>query len=264
MEWSAKSDVGLVRKTNEDSYIVKIEQDKFLIAIVADGMGGHQGGKIASNLSVDTIVESIEQCFPDDIDDDLVEIDVMKAVKSSIKHANEKVFNLSQEHQHLLGMGTTIVVALIYNGEVIIGHVGDSRAYIISGQEIKQITTDHSLVNELFTQGKISEDEALVHPQRNMITRAIGTSPQIDIDISKYQWATDDILLLCTDGLSEVVTGKEILDTFLAEKSIEEAVSMLLNQSLQIGGKDNITIVAIKNNIEIKDSIAEEGGQASG
>ncbi len=262
MEWAAKSDVGLVRKSNEDSYIVRIQPNKQSVAIVADGMGGYQGGKVASDLTVTSIIESIDQFFPEDRDASYSEIDMTFVIKRAIKYANDKVYSLSQDHLELAGMGTTVVTAIVSQEEVVVGHAGDSRAYIISDDQIMQITTDHSLVNELVHQGKISEEEALIHPQRHMITRALGTSPNIEVDIGKYEWGANDILLLCTDGLSEVVSQEQLLHALHNEPSLDQAVTCLLNKSLEVGGKDNITIVAIKNSASA--NVHQEGGDWHG
>lgn len=247
MEWAARSDVGLVRKTNEDSYSVRISDEEPSVAIVADGMGGYRGGKIASNVTVEAIIEGIDQFYPDDLHEDSPQVEPTIVIKRAIKYANEKVYNLAQNDTKLAGMGTTVVAAMLCAQEIIIGYVGDSRAYIISDDTIEQITEDHSLVNELISQGKISEQEALIHPQRHMITRALGTAPLVSVDIIKRPWKENDILLLCTDGLSEVVTTDEIVNTIIEQPSIQMAVDTLLEQSLQVGGNDNITIVAIKN-----------------
>ncbi|OEH85756.1 hypothetical protein BHU72_02950 [Desulfuribacillus stibiiarsenatis] len=246
MEWAAKSDVGLVRKTNEDSFLVRIQDGKQSIAIVADGMGGHQGGKIASKITVETILEGIDQFYPEDRDQ-IYEIDSTVAIKRAVKFANQRVYDTAQEDKQLAGMGTTVVIALLNAEQVEIAHVGDSRAYIISKNGLTQITDDHSLVNELLAQGKITEEEAIHHPQRNMITRALGTSASVIIDIAKHVWEYEDILLLCSDGLSESISSEVILQTFYEGHSLEDAVNSLLEKSLQAGGKDNITIVAIKN-----------------
>lgn len=247
MEWAARSDVGLVRKTNEDSYSVRISEDKPSVAIVADGMGGYRGGKIASNITVETIIEGIDQFYPDELLEDSPQVDPAVVIKRAVRFANEKVYKLAQDDIKLAGMGTTVVGAMVFDQELVIGYVGDSRAYLITDDTIEQITEDHSLVNELISQGKISEEEALNHPQRHMITRAMGTAPQVSVDIVKRPWKENDILLLCTDGLSEVVTTEEIKAVFSKQPSIQIAVDTLLEQSLQVGGKDNITIVAIKN-----------------
>ncbi|OEF98538.1 Stp1/IreP family PP2C-type Ser/Thr phosphatase [Desulfuribacillus alkaliarsenatis] len=246
MEWAAKSDVGLVRKSNEDSYKVRITSGKPAIAIVADGMGGYQGGKVASSITVDSIIEGIDQFYPDDRDASSSDIDPAIILKRAIRYANEKVFKHAQENQDLLGMGTTVVVALLLDEEIIIGHVGDSRAYLVCDANIQQLTKDHSLVNELVKQGKISNEEALVHPQRNMITRALGTNAQVSVDIEKVSWTDNNVLLLCTDGLSGVVSGEELLAAFIEKQEVEDAVNYLLEKSLKVDGKDNITIVAVR------------------
>ena len=230
------SDIGLVRETNEDSYVC----DPPHLFIVADGMGGHVAGEIASKLAVTTVNSYIQEHVGKD------NFEVL--LKQAITQANTSIYQMALSKEDFTGMGTT-VTALYVDGETMYwGHVGDSRIYLMRNGRLNQITDDHSLVWELVQSGNITRDEAHVHPKRNMLTRAVGTSCLITVDTGFVQWQQGDIVLMCTDGLTNMVSEEEIC--MLLQRKDCDIVSMLnqlVIQSKDAGGFDNITVVLLKN-----------------
>lgn len=241
MEVGACSHIGRVREINEDSYY--ISDSNLPLYLIADGMGGHNAGEIASQSAIDIIrdyvLEKVGQT--EYIDENLIP----GILKDAITYANCEIFSKSMEEDGYHGMGTTLTVVLVLS-EVYIGHVGDSRAYIIGRNEIKQLTQDHSLVAELLRNGSITEDEAKVHPQRNIITRALGTEESIKVDLYKIGLKSKEALVLCTDGLSNLVSPEEIKDVIQSSSQMQSACDQLVSLANERGGYDNITVVAIK------------------
>jgi serine/threonine protein phosphatase PrpC len=233
------TDPGRKRRRNEDAYVV--EPPLFAIA---DGMGGAQAGEVASRLAAAAVRESgVDGGGEDRI------LDLMR-------EANRRVYDRSSTDPRTSGMGTTMTVALVEDDRVAFGHVGDSRAYLIRDGEIEQLTEDHSLVNELLKSGKLSPAEAETHPQRSVITRALGTDPDVDVDTFTIGVAKGDLFLLCSDGLTDMVSQSDILE--LVERNrddIEGALKALVKAANRGGGEDNITIVAF----EIGDVATHDG-----
>jgi PPM family protein phosphatase len=233
------TDPGRKRRRNEDAYVV--EPPLFAIA---DGMGGAQAGEVASRLAAAAVRES----GADGRGEDRI-LDLMR-------EANRRVYDRSSTDPKTSGMGTTMTIALVEDDRVVFGHVGDSRAYLIRDGEIEQLTEDHSLVNELLKSGKLSPAEAQTHPQRSVITRALGTDPDVDVDTFAVGVQTGDLFLLCSDGLTDMVSQSDILE--LVERNrddIEEALKALVKAANRGGGEDNITIVAF----EIADVATHDG-----
>lgn len=230
-----KSDVGLVRETNEDSY-------EFLpphLFVVADGMGGHAAGEIASNVAVQTIKEYFTQnCLTDD---------PHRILEKAIMQANTIVYEMAASKNDCAGMGTTLTAVYVTDTKIYWGHVGDSRIYLYRNNELSQLTNDHSLVWELVQNGNITKEEASVHPQRNMLTQAVGTSSNIKVDTGVTEWNTGDILLLCTDGLTNMVSEQTICSLLSLQPLTESVVSMLVEQANNAGGLDNITVILVRN-----------------
>ncbi len=227
--YAASSDTGRKRRRNEDSYVVAPP-----LFAVADGMGGAQAGEIASKLAAAALEDT-----------DSGELSGQERVISLIQEANRRVYERSNEDPNASGMGTTITVALVEDGGVTIGHVGDSRAYRYRDGGIEQITEDHSLVNELMKSGKLSPEEAETHPQRSVITRALGTDPDVDVDSFTLETQEGDVFLLCSDGLTTMVDDNEILDVL--EKyhtDLDRATKSLVSAANRGGGEDNITVIA--------------------
>lgn len=230
------SDVGLVRSTNEDSYICEPPH----LFVVADGMGGHVAGEIASKLAATTVSHYVQEHAG--------EGNFEEMLKQAIDHANTSTYQLAQSKEELNGMGTTITAVYVDGDTVYWGHVGDSRMYLLRNGELNQITHDHSLVWELVQCGSITKEEAKIHPKRNMLTRAVGTSCLIKIDTGTVHWQTGDIILLCTDGLTNMVSEQEIYDLIRHHQGdFPSIVSQLVAQANKAGGLDNITTILLKN-----------------
>ena len=241
MNVSALTDVGLVRNNNEDSFYKSTDFDLPLF-VVADGMGGHNAGETASKMAI----EIVKKYFVENKNSLNSEKRLISIIKDSIKEANEKIYKLSKDDKLCSGMGTTITLAYILGGKIYIGHVGDSRAYIINNSHICQITEDHSLVQELVKSGSITIEECKTHPKRNMITRAVGTSEDIEVDIIIKTFNQNDILFICSDGLSNMVNDNDIIHIFNNESLIKKACENLIKKAKDNGGKDNITVIAIE------------------
>ncbi|MCA0753946.1 Stp1/IreP family PP2C-type Ser/Thr phosphatase [Paenibacillus sp. N4] len=239
-----RSDIGRVRQVNEDQAWVGQLEGGITLAIVADGMGGHQAGDVASQKAVDAFRSMLERST---FRHDLTEQEGKMLIRQAISQANDAVYELASRNEHYHNMGTTIVAALVRKDKAIIGHVGDSRAYKISGGMITQITNDHTLVNELLKSGQLSPEEAARHPRRNVLTRAVGTDSHVEIDVQAVDWSSSDVLLLCSDGLSNMVSDQEMLQTVMSEQlGLEAKADQLIQLALHAGGDDNITVVILQ------------------
>jgi len=241
--FSAYSHPGKVRKNNEDYFFIPTDATQVKdLMMVADGMGGHNAGDVASRMVVEAIVEyyvenshrvtSVEQA--------------KDLILNSIQQANIKVYNQSQARDIYKGMGTTLTLAYFFDHRVCIGHVGDSRAYLVRDRSVTKITRDHSLVQELLEEGKITQEEVDNHPQKNIITRALGTASQVVADYYEIELKDNDIIVLCTDGLSNHVDLNKNIDLFYSLESLDEIASTLGKKALEAGGVDNVTIVMAK------------------
>lgn len=238
----AKSDVGKVREMNQDSYYISNSLDEIQLYMLADGMGGYKGGEIASNLAIQTAKSYIENNFkeiPKDRDS------IIQLLGSSMEYANMIVYEKSLEDPELEGMGTTLEIALIYNNKVFIGHIGDSRIYRIRNEFIRKLTQDHSYVQKLVKDGTITKEEAEHHPQKNMLMKALGCNAFIEPDVMVKGFLKDDILLISSDGLTNLVKQEDLLKT--VKKDFEHAPKELVELANANGGYDNITVVVIKN-----------------
>ncbi len=225
------TDTGRKRRRNEDAYVC--EPPLFAIA---DGMGGAQAGEVASRLAAAALRESGAKTLGGE-----------RRISDLIQEANRRVYDRSSTDPNTSGMGTTITVALVENDNVAFGHVGDSRAYLIRDGRMEQVTEDHSLVNELLKSGKLSREEAESHPQRSVITRALGTDPDVDVDTFTIAAEAGDVFLLCSDGLTDMVGEGEILE--LVERNrdnLNGALKSLVKAANRSGGDDNITVVAFE------------------
>ena len=203
----AKSDVGKARENNQDYYYISKTEDELLLYILADGMGGYRGGDIASSLATNAVRSYIESNFKDTLKE---REEILKLIKNAIEYANMVVFEKSKDTKELIGMGTTLEVCLIYNNKAYIGHVGDSRIYRIRKQFMRRITRDHSYVEDLVKDGTITKEQAATHPKKNMLTKALGCSAFVEPDMMVKGFLKDDILLICSDGLTNMVTEEEI------------------------------------------------------
>lgn len=241
MKLAAKTDIGNQRNENQDNYRAGYQKNDTVWALVCDGMGGANGGKIASGI----VAASLEELFVENIDAMETPIAVRKFLLNSLDATNNIVFERAAATPALSGMGTTIVCAVVRGGRVQYAHVGDSRIYLLHSGELKQLTRDHSMVQELLEQGSITPQEATHHPKKNLITRALGVAVGVGIDYDECPVVEGDILLLCTDGLSNYVTDSEMTDV-LQTQSFYEAPNVLVQKALDAGGLDNITVLLVK------------------
>lgn len=235
MEYAALTDVGIKRHNNEDSYIVNETHDD-KIFIVADGMGGHNAGEIAS-LEACRIIESYILQNKGDIG---------RILKEGVIKANRDIFIRAAENSALQGMGTTIDVCLVKDGKLNIAHVGDSRVYIVSKEAIRKVTNDHSVVGMMLDSGTITEEEAKTHPQRHYITRAVGSAITVDVDIIQEDIHSGEWVLMCTDGLTNMVAKDVLHEVIVKSESVNEAASELVRRAKDNGGDDNITVILLR------------------
>lgn len=236
------SDVGCIRELNEDCFCIHgFEEDKKGFCVLADGMGGHNAGEVASQNAVRFIDDILSKLLSGEVKEK-----IPKVLTQAVDKANERVYRMSVESSEHNGMGTTVVVAYTEDETVYIANVGDSRAYVIRNDEIRQLTCDHSVVEELVKSGTITRDEARVHPQRNIITRAVGTEPTVCTDIFEYEYKAGDIMILCSDGLSSMLEDKLIYEIVKREETSENTVCKLVEAAKISGGLDNITVICIR------------------
>jgi protein phosphatase len=229
--WSTGTHQGRVRDNNEDSVFPPSagRRDRELIVAVADGMGGHVGGEVASRIAIETATG-------DDTD---------VSAEERVKAANSAIMDAVLEDPHLAGMGTTLTLALMNpDGEITVAHVGDSRAYLLRDDELVRLTDDHSIVEVYLAAGQITEEEAKRHPQRGMLTRALGLGDDLEVDLVREQLVAGDRFFICSDGLSNMVDDARILE-LLSDGTPEEAVWNLIDAANAAGGVDNITVVVV-------------------
>lgn len=242
MNLKGLSDKGLVRQSNQDAFMLGLFDDGTAWAVVCDGMGGANGGNIASRLAVDHFSASLKSGYRTGMS----ESSVKNLLNTSISAANIRVFDKSRENSELSGMGTTIVAVVIINKIAYFAHAGDSRAYILYNNEVQQITRDHSIVQSMIEDGKLSPEEARFHPRKNVITRALGVDESITPEFTVYELEDNTKVLLCTDGLSNFV-GSEKIAEILIGNDAEGSAEMLINEANNNGGNDNITAVVIED-----------------
>ncbi|MGC5328747.1 Stp1/IreP family PP2C-type Ser/Thr phosphatase [Brevibacillus sp. SYSU BS000544] len=242
MEIAMKTHIGCVRQINEDYFAYVIDLQGRVLAIVADGMGGHQAGDVASKMAVERILAEFR-----DTQDELSKEDEREKLMNAILSANQEVFRYAEDHPECNGMGTTVVAAIVGEDSGSIAHIGDSRMYLFVNGVLTQRTEDHSLVQELLRNGQITEQEAIHHPQRNVLMRALGTEESVLIELGEFAWSQGDVVLLCSDGLSNKVPIA-VMEKWLKEPlSLQEQVDALIQHALDAGGEDNITCVAVRN-----------------
>ncbi|MFZ5943826.1 MAG: Stp1/IreP family PP2C-type Ser/Thr phosphatase [Bacillota bacterium] len=235
MHVNSLTDIGLVRKANEDKYLTDKNRGLF---VVADGMGGHEAGEIASSIAIKTLdVVLTNEYIASYQRDGLIE---------AIRKANQLIYQEAKQNINFSGMGTTITAALFIEKTLHIAHIGDSRAYLIRDNSIRLLTKDHSLVGELLRHGELTENEAQKHPHRNVLTRALGTEAEVEIDLTQVEVKSGDMLLLCSDGLYSLVKDFEILQEIITNRvDMKATVNNLVKTALNRGGMDNITVVLV-------------------
>ena len=242
MKIDGKTDIGLVRETNQDAFKIVALGQSAGFALVCDGMGGVNGGDRASSIAKAEISESIKASFAEGMDEGEIRNVMLRAIDA----ANQKIYRTAREHPDLTGMGTTVVLTILYRGRAYVAHVGDSRLYRFQGGRFEQLTKDHSRVQDLVDRGMITQEEARIHPEKNMITRAVGIGPDVNVDFITVSFEQGDRLLLCSDGLSNVCTDEDIADVLTAQQA-EQAVETLIKLANMGGGNDNITVVIVEN-----------------
>lgn len=250
MQFFGKTDIGAVRDSNQDNFFVgylDIEgnHEPVFLAVVCDGMGGVSGGSLASTLATDTFVKKVCAGIKNVIEEDLNKDTCESILSFAISCANDEIFSAAKENPEFSGMGTTLVAMLIFRETVYIANVGDSRLYCVADEGICRLTRDHSYVQNLVDQGKITEKEANDHPNKNIIMRAVGTDRNIKPDFFKIL-PDRKSFLLCSDGLSNYVSDQQLLEYIKTENSAEAVVTKMIDNAISAGGGDNITAVFVR------------------
>jgi protein phosphatase len=225
-----KTDTGRQRRDNEDSAFARAP-----VFVVADGMGGAQAGEVASRLAI----EAFEHGLPDDGSPE-------ERLAARVREANHQIYERSRADRGRAGMGTTLTAAYVDDAHVAIAHVGDSRAYLFRDGTLQRLTQDHSLVDELVRRGKLTEEQAAEHPQRSIITRALGPEPDVEVDTWTYPGRPGDVVLLCSDGLTSMISEERVREVLSAHSILDEAADALIHEANEAGGRDNITVVLFR------------------
>ncbi len=245
MKFFGQTDIGMQRKENQDRIYVPEKADDLKLYIVADGMGGANAGGIASKMAIEYVRNSIEDGYEEAKDD---REKVESLIRKSIIDANRYVYKKSKENSEYAGMGTTLSVALIIKNKVYIGHVGDSRVYRIRKEFIRQLTKDHSYVQALVQNGTITKAEAANHPQKNVLLKVLGCEPEIEPDVLVKGFLKEDVLLMCSDGLTNMISVPDIFEEIKDGKNdLKKTCNNLISQSKKNGGYDNISVILVFN-----------------
>ncbi|MBQ8206176.1 MAG: Stp1/IreP family PP2C-type Ser/Thr phosphatase [Bacilli bacterium] len=242
MKITAKTDIGLVRSTNEDTYTFIKKDDNNFLAFVCDGMGGHLGGSFASAKAVEMINEAFNN-FANKKSTKSIGVWLFDAITK----INAFIYEQSINQDNLKGMGTTITGVIKLNNEMYYAHIGDSRIYIYNKDELRQITTDHTYVNTLLLNGLITYKQALKHPKKHVLTNALGIKKSVSVDIGQISLKDDDNLLICSDGLHNLLDGKKLLKALNEPLEIEDKINSIINKALDLGGNDNITLILLEH-----------------
>lgn len=242
MQYWGITDPGCVRPQNQDAYQLEVLDKNTLLCVVCDGMGGAKSGNVASTLAVDVFVQEIKRTWTPDMDPDKVD----QMMVAAVKLANFTVYDQAQQFEEFLGMGTTLVAALIQRKHVTIVNVGDSRAYHIDKEQVKQLTIDHSLVQMMVSRGELTPERARNYPGKNLITRAIGTETVVECDVFHKRLASGECLMLCTDGLSNILDEQEILFEVLHTDDKKASCEQLVEIVKLRGAPDNVTCVLVQ------------------
>ncbi len=243
---SGKTDVGRVRELNEDCILCN---QTLGFVVLADGMGGHQGGEIASAMAVSSITQDLEAAAKslNAGDEQSQNIAIGDLLENAVKKANAEIFATAETNEHYKGMGTTVVVALTHNNRLHFAHVGDSRLYRFSNKTLEQLTKDHSLVNELLDQGYYkSSEEAAQAGQKNVITRAVGIAADVRVDVNSVSANDKDVFLLCSDGLNDMISNDEISELIQNHSEHEALLNALIGSACDAGGRDNVSVILMQ------------------
>ena len=238
----AKSDVGKTRQENQDKFCIKVIDDEVVAAVVCDGMGGAQSGGLASEMAANTVFDRLLLNYRNDADDN----SIRNMLITSLTAANTLVYEKSKEDEDKMGMGTTCIGAIIRKDKAYIASVGDSRAYLLDENGITQITNDHTIVEILYEQGKIEKGDKSSHEMSHIITKAVGTEPDLDPDYFEVELKQNSVILICSDGLTNYCSD-ELIYSYVYNKDLERSLEDLINYANEKGGKDNITVAIIKN-----------------
>ncbi len=241
----AKTDIGKAREMNQDFYYVSEERNGMRLCILADGMGGYKGGEIASSLATASARHYIQARF-EEIEPTTENIEAL--IKDAMDYANRIVYEKSKENEELEQMGTTLEICIMYGNKVYIGHIGDSRIYRIRRNIIRRITTDHSYVETLVKDGTITREEAFYHPRKNMLMKALGCNYNIEPDITAKGFLPGDIILMCSDGLTNMIQEEEIYN--IIDSDLENACDKLIEKANALGGYDNISVIIVEREEE--------------
>ena len=239
----ATSDVGREREINEDYFYISFPDDQIQLFILADGMGGYQGGEIASKLAVSAAKSYIMSNYEStnkEVKEELADL-----VKNALQYANMIVYEKAQAMPELSNMGTTMDICIIYQNKAFIAHVGDSRVYRLRKEFFRKITKDHSYVQKLVDEGKITKEESEVHPKKNMLMKAVGCNAYVEPDVLIKGFLKGDVILMCSDGLTNMVSEEEICKIIMENPT--DATKLLVQKANDNGGRDNITAIIIRN-----------------
>ncbi len=240
MRYGIRTDRGLKRQLNEDNCNVLVGYPGIPTCfVIADGMGGHKCGEVASKMAVDSVCNLLLKA-------DWQQENISQMLSDIITRVNDEIYNFSILDEATQGMGTTLIIAVLKNRKLYIGHVGDSRVYIIKEDSIEKITWDHSFIEELVKNGSITKDEAINHPKKNLITRAVGCEPELQVDTYELEVKEEHVVLLCTDGLTNMLSEDEIFEIINKNEEPQNACDTLVQNANNNGGEDNITVIVGK------------------
>ncbi|MFN2746180.1 MULTISPECIES: Stp1/IreP family PP2C-type Ser/Thr phosphatase [Bacillus] len=242
MKTALKTDRGKIRPHNEDAADIFTEKEGYVFAVVCDGMGGHLAGDVASKMAVSSLRDIWEQT--EDIPASPAESEAW--LKEQISAVNQKLYDHARAHEECQGMGTTVVCALYEGKTLTVAHIGDSRCYLLHQDSLTQLTEDHSLVNELVKTGGISKEDAEHHPRKNVLTKALGTDPDVQVEAHTFEIEPGDQVLLCSDGLTNKVDDQTLQEMLEASSSPEEKAERLVQAANDNGGEDNITVAILE------------------
>lgn len=232
-----QSDIGQQRKQNQDRVGKFVSPDSSLLVAVADGIGGNRGGDVAAEITIEHLGRQFEEAAP------ATSLEAIRWFAREVQLINDEIIEKSKEKLKYQGMGTTLVAAIVYDDEIVVANIGDSRGYVLHDDLLTQVTIDHSLVNELIRRGDITEEEAKFYPQNNIITRAIGVSSDAQIEVNRFKFGHHDQLLLCSDGLSKMISRAQMKDVLAEKKPLEKKCLQLIDMANNAGGPDNITVL---------------------
>lgn len=240
MQYTMLNDLGLRRDNQEDSIATATNEQGFSLFVLSDGVGGNKSGEVASNMISDYLTTQFKSTHFENSEE------AFHFLSTTIEEINYSIYEKAQINQEMTGMSATVVACIIFHNQLLVAHVGDSRLYISQVSQIKQITTDHSYVQELINLGGITQEEAKNHPNKNIILRAVGSKPQVSIELTQKLLHLGDYILLCSDGLSDLVDEDDLLIQLNQKDTLENIANNLVSLANQRGGFDNISIILIK------------------